>query len=347
MSDVPSAPLLSRRQLLVVVVALLAVVAAVVGAAVVLPPALRAAAPERPVRAYLQAVADGDIERALELGHIAPAAGDKLLTDAAYDQASARVTAFTVLGSSTRGTRGTVQVRITQGGERYVADFDVTRASRNPLASWRLAAQRLPEITVQLAAPIRFGLTLAGVDFTASTGSVTQHVFPGSYSASSHASGKVHARDATATATFDTERGEPAVMQLELTPDGMSAATAQVQAWVDACAASDELQPAGCPFQAVPGTGTAYSNGRWTVQSEPRVSEGEWNGQLGGWPVVTSEPGYVTFTARASQAGLTGTATTGSNPFRVAGVLVPEDGGEVRFVPAASYSSSDGAGSLA
>jgi hypothetical protein len=340
------APILTRGQLAVVLVLVLALAAAIVGAAAVLPPATKAAQPERPVRAYLQAVVAGDVTTALRLGRITPSAGDRLLTDAAYRRSSDRVTAFAVLDASTAGDGGTVRVRVTQGGDRYVADFAVVRAGAGPFAPWRLAKQRLPEIAVAAQAPVDLSIDVAGVTLSAAAGAVTQHVFPASYTAAVHQTANLEAQDARATATFAAGSVARAAVRLQLSAGGVSHADAEIADWLSQCAASSQLHPDGCPFQAVPEASVSYSAGRWTIQSPPQYAPGQWSSTLGGWPVTTSVPGYVTFTARASQGGVAGTATTGSNPFSVAGTIVPDASGELRFAPSPSYAAPGTAGSL-
>ncbi|GAA4177706.1 hypothetical protein [Gryllotalpicola koreensis] len=341
-----SAPVLTRGQLATVIVAVLAVVGVIIAALAVVPPAARAANPDLPVRAYLQAIEKGEIGTAMKIGGIEPAAGDKLLTDAAYGQASDRITAFTVLDASVRDRTGTVRTRITQGDRSYVAAFDVARASTNPFDPWRLAKQQLPEITLKLEAPLDLAVRIGGVDFTASRGALTQRVFPGSYETSPRTTGQVDVGYATAKATFEATRTDPVTVPIGLADSGKSTADRQVQTWLANCAASSELHPANCPFEAVPEASVIYSDGRWTIDTQPVFDVGEWSDRLGGWPVTTSAPGYVTFTARARQGGLVGTATTGSNPFGVAGMILPDSSGGLRFVPSANYSSPSTAGSL-
>jgi hypothetical protein len=337
---------LTLGQLAVVIVAVLAAAAAIIGAAVVVPPAVRAAAPDLPVRAYLAAIEAGDIPKALELGHVTPSTTDKLLTSAAYGQASDRITDFTVIGATTQATTGTVRVRVAQGEGSYIAEFGITRAAGNPLAPWRLAKQKLPEIGVSVQAPVDLAIDVAGVALTLSHGGLTQHVFPGTYTASSRGTQYFEGTDASATAVFEAGAAPRAALRLELAAGGQAHAAAEVNDWLTTCAASSELHPEGCPFQAVPEASVSYSNGRWTIQSRPTFAAGRWNDQLGGWPVTTSAPGYVTFTARAAQRGLTGTATTGSNPFSVAGTIVPDAVGELHFVPSPNYAAPGAAGSL-
>ena len=339
-------PLLTIGQVVVVIIAILAVAAAIIAAVTLVPPAVRVANPELPVRAYLQAIVKGDITKAMKIGRITADADDKLLTDAAYGQASDRITSFTVLETTVSGTTGAVSVRIAQGDHSYVTGFDIARASANPFEPWRLAKQQLPAISLRLQAQLDVPLRIGGVDFAVAGGSLTQRVFPGSYETSPRESGAFDVGYATATATFDAARPAPVRVPVGLTEAGKASADAAVNAWLTTCIASTELHPEGCPFQAVPEASVTYSNGRWTIQRQPQFALGDWSDQAEGWPVTPSSPGYVTFSARAREGGLTGTATTGSNPFSVAGTIVPDASGALHFTPSANYSSPGAAGSL-
>ena len=343
-----SAPALTRGQLVVIAVAILAVIAAVVSVAVTVPSALRASAPDRPVRAYMQAIVAGDVSKALRLGRVTPGAGDKMLTDAAYGQSSDRITAFSVLGTtpSTTGRTATVQVRITQGADSYSAAFDIERGGVGPLAPWRLAKQQLPEITVHLEAPLDLPIIVGGVQLTTSKGVITEKVLPGTYEATTRTAGDIQLVDSAATATFASTHPAPAVMQVQLADSGRTQASSLVTAWITQCAASSELHPSGCPFRALPDGSATYTDGRWTIQSQPTFGMGEWNAQLGGWPVTTSKPGYISFTAHATEGDLVGTASTGSNPFSVAGTIVPDAAGKLHFEPSPNYSDTGASGSL-
>jgi len=332
----PRHPLLTRGQLVVVIVTVLAVAASLVSAALVVPPAVRGADPALPVRAYLQAVVSGDITKALTLGGITPAAGDKLLTDAAYGQSANRVTSFAVLDTAVSGAAGTVLVRVQQGDQSYQTAFDVQRERGAALfAPWRLAPQTLPQISFRLAAPIDRALKVAGVELTATKGLVTQRVFPGDYESDDAGPADYFAADwyVTASARFGVTAVTPTAIGLQLA-DGASASIASAAAaWLNGCAASTQLAPSGCPFKAIGDPTVAYSDGRWSLESQPVLTEGDWDAALGGWPVATTQPGHVTFTAHATQGGLSGTASTGSVPFRVLGVAIPESSGKLRFQP--------------
>jgi hypothetical protein len=341
----PRHRVLTPGQLIVVIVALLAAAASVVGLFAVVPSALKASEPERPVRAYLQAIVDGHLSKAIKLGGIKVGSDDKLLTTAAYDQASDRVTSFDVFATNLDGSSGTVGVRIHQRDDSYTMTFKVERAPGfSPFPQWKLEPQTLPTVEFALSAAIDAPISISKVDFSTHKGVVTQHVFPGTYEGQ-------YAGDITnfggtyawATVEFTTSAPHPEEIGLELQDKGKANAATAVASWVSKCATSSELHPPGCPFRAIPDPGISYSNGRWALQSQPRLEESAWSAELGGWPLTTASPGYISYTADAAQGGLTGTATTGSKPFSVAGAIVPDAGGGIRFVPSAVYSSDSDA----
>lgn len=349
--DAPRAPrrgpLLTPLQLGIVVIAVLLTIASVVALVRVLPPAIRASAPDRPVRAYLQAIADGDITRALKLGGITPGAGDKLLTDAAYGQSSDRVSSFIVLGTRLDGRSGVVEARIRQGDASYDADFRIVRGGGiGPLSTWSLAPQKLPTITFTIDAPVELSLHIGGATLPSHDKRVSERVFPGTYDVDAGDTAYYLGGVSAASATFAGQLGAASPIRLALTHEGEEKVQSEVSAWVTACAASTSMQPDGCPFRALPQPATIYSDGRWAVQSQPSLTEGSWSDELGGWPVTTSTPGYVSYSADATQGGLAGTATTGSRPFSVVGTAVPDAKSGIRFVPVPSYAAAIG-GALA
>lgn len=332
-------PLLTRAQLAVVILAVLAAIACVAALVNVLPPALRASAPEVPVRAYLQAVVAGDVTKAVRLGGIQRSADDTLLTDAAYRRASDRVTSFSDLDATVSGDTADVRVVIHQGTVSYPAQFVVQRPRGIPgLTPWHLQKQQLPSLRAEVDGPAALTVTVDGAEVTARNNAVDAVVFPGTYSVRAADGGVVTAQPAAVTTTF-AGTSAPAVLTARLQPAVVSTVRSDVDAWLTRCAASSELRPEGCPFTAVPEDGVTYSDGVWAIQSRPAIAEGSWNAQLGGWPVASTSEGFVSFCAHATQGGLSGTATTGSQPFRVVGTAVADPGGGIRFVPSPAYSA--------
>lgn len=346
-NDAPRRTTLTPAQLVSVVVGVLAAVAAVAALLVVLPPAVRASAPELPVRDYLQALVDGDASAALRDARITPGPSDVLLTDAAYRGAGDRLTGFSVLRTRVDGDTAAVRVQLRQGTTSYPVEFDVTRPSGIPgLTPWRLRKQTLPRATVEVHGPGDLPVTVGGAQATPHAGRVVLSALPGSYRVAA-SGGRYYAAAGTTVTTSFAGGQDPAVLTASLRPAGVAVIQSAIDAWLTQCAASAELHPAGCPFLAIPTPGVVYSDGRWSIQTRPRITEGDWSDRLGGWPVGTTGPGYATFDADAAQNGLSGTATTGSQPFSVAGTAVGDPSSGVRFVPAPSYSSDSPAGPAA
>ncbi|WP_022882695.1 hypothetical protein [Gryllotalpicola ginsengisoli] len=333
--------LLGPLALVGIVVAVLASAVAVTLGIGTIPTLAAISSPELPVRHYLQAVVDGDVSTAMKLGRITAGDDDVLLTDAAYRKATDRVSSFQILGVERSGATATVQARIRQGQAAYTAQFKVARASAPIVSAWRLAKQSLPTLTVNLHGPDDMTVKIGGHAVTAHDGQVVERAFPGTYAIDA-AQEKYYSVSAGAVAAvFPPQQAAAAEVSAEAQPAAVSAAKDAVGKWLADCVAQTSMTPEGCPFYAEPQQGVTYSNGHWTLDEAPQVALGGWNDELGGWPVATSSPGYVTYSSDASVGGLTGTATTGSQPFEVSGTLVVS-GDSVRFVPSSAYSDGGG-----
>ena len=168
-----------------------------------------------------------------------------------------------------------------------------------------------------------------------------QHVFPGTYAVAAKASSYYTAEGQSVVTYFGQQSARTARLAVALSPQGAAKVQASASSWLSKCAASGQLAPSGCPFRAVAEPGITYSNGHWTIQSEPSLEVGKWDPQSDGWQVTTSTPGQITFTADAARGNATGTASTGLQQFVVVGTAVPSGSG-ISFVPSPSYSPQTG-----
>lgn len=332
---------LALLQLLSVAVALAAAIAVAVALAIVVPPAARQAQPDIPVRAYLQALTKGDVPAALKLGRITPAAGDRLLTTAAYATASDRITSFTITSVRVEGDTAIVGARVRQGGTGYTATFATERESGFPgLTPWRLAAQQLPQLDIAVTGPSGLPVTVAGVTLTTKADAMSQRVLPGTYVVAAAPNPDYTVASQTVRATF-TAAAHPAQLTVALTAAGKAKAQESASAWIAKCAASTDLVPSGCPFHSAVEPGITVLDGHWTVSAQPTLAFGTWSTAVGGWVVTSETPGTVTYTGRATRGGRLGTASTGAFSFFVVGAVVPSGSG-VSFVPSPGYSSESG-----
>lgn len=339
--------LLTRAQWAISAGLVLLTAAAVVAVSIVVPPAVRASAPDIPVKAYLQALVDGRVADALELAGVHPTKSDVLLTDAAYRRSSDRISAFAITGSSAAGGAGrVVGARITQGGARYDVGFLVQRSGAMfGLGAWHLATQTLPTLAVAVDGPAEQKVTIGGVAVPTKNGEAKQRVLPGTYEVAGVADPMLTSTRTSAIATLADDQPQPVALRFGVSDAGRAQIEAAVRAWLDGCAASTELAPPACPFRAVPQDGVAYSDGRWDIRTRPTLAEPTWSAQANGWRVAAATPGYASFTAHATQGSLYGTASTGDEPFGISGTAI-RSGSGFTFQPSAAYADAGATGPL-
>ncbi|MFC4242428.1 hypothetical protein ACFOYW_03505 [Gryllotalpicola reticulitermitis] len=335
--------LMTGAQLLSVAIAFLLSVVVAIVLAIVVPPAARLATPDIPVKAYLGALARGDVPAALKAGHV-PVSGDKLLTTDAYATASDRITSFSITSTQVSGSTATIAARIHQGTASYTTRFTATRGAGVPgLTPWSLAPQQLPQLAVAVVGPTSASVDVAGTKLATRNNTVTQAVLPGTYAVEPASSPSYGAPPQKVTAVLGRPSAS-ATIAMTLTAQGKTEVQASASAWLATCVASTALAPSGCPFRAVGTAGVSYSQGRWTMAAQPTLAFGGWNSTADGWQVTSTTLGEVSFIARARSGAASGTASTGPQLFSVLGTAVPTNSG-ASFVPSPSYSSS--AGSLA
>jgi len=315
-----------RRTLLVggaVVLFALGVVAAVVVG--------RTAATHRPEAAavaYLEAVQQGDVERATALDGTEVGDDDVLLTNDAYAGVTDGVTGWDVSGSRVDGDSAVVVAVVQQGGEGgavYDQQFALEKEGTDLLFfdRWALTPVELGTLTVQVGAPDAAVVTAAGVEVPhagAEGDTVELRAFPGSYPATLDGAGAYEADDVVGIATGASSTGSPATLVATLTDTGQAAARAAVDGWLSACLASTDLAPDGCSFQIInEPTGYTLSDQKWTLEAAPVYEIGDWTSE--GWQVDATTEGSATFTSSLSD-GAGGTGTFNS----VGAVRVPIQG---------------------
>lgn len=315
-----------RRTLLVggaVVLFALGVVAAVVVG--------RTAATHRPEAAavaYLEAVQQGDVERAMALDGTEVGDDDVLLTNDAYAGVTDGVTGWDVSGSRVDGDSAVVVAVVQQGGEGgavYDQQFALEKEGTDLLFfdRWALTPVELGTLTVQVGAPDAAVVTAAGVEVPhagAEGDTVELRAFPGSYPATLDGAGAYEADDVVGIATGASSTGSPATLVATLTDTGQAAARAAVDGWLAACVASTDLAPDGCSFQIInEPTGYTLSDQKWTLEAAPVYEIGDWTSE--GWQVDATTEGSATFTSSLSD-GAGGTGTFNS----VGAVRVPIQG---------------------
>jgi hypothetical protein len=285
--------------------------------------------PEAAVADYLQALQQGDAERAFDLDGTEVGDDDVLLTDEAYATATDRVSGFSLAPGVVDGDSATVEATVQQGGEtgpRWQQSFTLESDGRDLFffPRWELQPVALGSVTVQVGAPSSATVSVAGVELPAADSETVElRALPGSYDVELGGGGELWGAPATeGTASGAGSRGTPAVLVAELTEQGEASARAAVDGWVAGCVGSPDPRPDGCSFALLNGDGGyQLSNQKWTLESAPTYDVGAWDGT--GWDVSSVTEGAASYSADARDAsGATGTfGSVSPVPVRVAGVV--------------------------
>jgi hypothetical protein len=304
-------------------------------------------APERTVQAFLADVEHGRIASALRTGGIS-AKGDPLLTATGYAKASHRVTSSRIVSAVSSGSTAVVKADLDQGGTRVPATFrlDRTGTAWGVFPVWSLEPVSLGAVDVLVNGPAGTPVTIAGQKTTTGKdGTVTLAALPGSYDIAVTGSRWFQTKSATATVSgFGGTASSPIDLTTTLTDAGSAAATTAVNAWVDGCVASTDLAPKGCSFYAYgEDPSETYSNQKWTLNTRPAVSVGDWTSD--GWLVETTTPGSATYTASFTGPSGAGTGTAGPISFLADGLITGFTDAGATFTPAVSNDAGGDAGS--
>jgi len=320
------------------VIAATVVVAAawVVGASVSL---TAATAPSVMLQPYLDALEDGQLERAVAMDGTAAAAAElgysvDLLTDERYALATDRPTAYRVGATRTENGVATVDVAFERGGEGQTTAFTLCAQPSGFLwfSAWRIEPASLPTITVPT---VRFGaldLSVGGEHVGTVDETTVYVVGPGKYDI---------AADST-TGFFDFEvpsveaewDGRPtAYLYPTLTALGQEGATAAVRAYVDACIASTSYEPEGCSIAIDNSEGDEMSGVTWLLTRGPEFEFSEYSATAG-FLVTTTRRGSADFVAAfASASGENGIVTAEDCEVWVDGAVVLSTDGTWTFDP--------------
>lgn len=282
--EVPGRARRLRPPLIIGAALLLAVVAAVIGVALVNHTVL---GPARAVEAYLDALVAGEAEKSRTLigdGEGAPAI---LLSDAVYRSAEDRLTGYEVRDVTVLGDTATVAVELMQNGAATRYAFELTRTGRTAfvLDEWRLdGPEPLRDIRVLVDEGLGL-LTVNGVGLALPPGgaarypglrSVTLPALPGRYVVSPPAPSAYLSYGSEQQVVVPVDpRSAPSGVLLEPAPTPAAEAEAvdRVEALLNACIASSDAAPAGCPNRSfLFGDPEDVRAPRWTLDRVPTYS---------------------------------------------------------------------------
>ncbi|MCU1633139.1 MAG: hypothetical protein JWM61_1791 [Micrococcaceae bacterium] len=241
--------------------------------------------PHRPVEAYLDALVAGDADLSRTL--ISSGVGgdeDALLSDAVYGEAGGRLSGYEVQDVSTTDGTATVTADVVQGGLTTSVDFTLTRTGRAALLfdEWRLdGPEPVRDISMVVAEDLQ-AVTVNGAEVALPSGgtgpyaglrSVALPALPGDYVVSPPAPStyQSYGDEQRITVSVDADSAPSGVLfRAEATPAAESEAIARVTERLDACLASTEPAPGGCPNRSFMfGDPEDVRDPRWTLDREP------------------------------------------------------------------------------
>ncbi|MEU6402537.1 hypothetical protein [Streptomyces sp. NPDC046985] len=231
------------------------------------------------VQKYFSDLARGDVADALALvdPSNAPATGDSpLLVDKALSAASDRPTGLKVVRSTEVGFGGMseTQVEVTYQVHRRTVR-QTLGVGKGSAADSRYRLDD-PFLGLDLTAAAGRTVTVNGIPVPADAASSPLRVLPGAYTASVPATSLLAAQRATARTDPDSTPDRPRLTadlgKPHLLPGAQALVTTEVRQALDACAASHDGAPKGCPFNAltaVPGEVTAIT---WSISGYPTLT---------------------------------------------------------------------------
>ncbi|MGA0567192.1 hypothetical protein ACO2Q7_07660 [Rathayibacter sp. KR2-224] len=260
--------------------------------------------PQAAVQPFMDALVKGDVAQIVKTGNIDT--NSPLVTEKAYAATKDRISGYSIKPAGSQSNTASVFVSYKQGSDRHSETLELKKSGTDLLffTRWTLVPVTLPTVKVTANAPgdasVQVNGVAVGID---NRGNAELQALPGRYDVTLATSANYTAQSQTATISVinaSTDAAGSAVkLNASLTDAGKAAAVTAVNAWVSACTASTELQPAGCSFGLINDLpGVHLSNAKWTLVTPPTFSVGAWDGA--GWAVDTVTPGSATFLADGS-----------------------------------------------
>lgn len=246
--------------------------------------------PEVQAEAYLDALVEGDAEKARELAPLdADEASDALLTDEVYGATEERVTGYEITDVEELGDTVTVTVDLEGVEEGDDVELTLEKDGRRALffSDWKIEEGGLAsEVTVTMP-DTATSLEVNGVEVDAASGDdVELWALPGTYAINPYGDSEwLEPAESRTTVPASTWGVYAEVEEPEPSEELKAHVDAELAAWVEGCMAATELDPGGdCPQEAF-GYGDEQRNVRWALTTMPTVS---WEGFYGTFPASLS-----------------------------------------------------------
>ncbi|MFV0429999.1 MAG: hypothetical protein ACK5KO_11335 [Arachnia sp.] len=225
--------------------------------------AATSSSPQELVRGYLEALAAGDIERALSFGPRAGSGSRALLTPEAYAAMPRqwRPSDITILTLDPAAQM--VEASYSIGDQEVSTSFEVTRLDTGAL---QLAATTAT-VRFQIAADQQLPMLANGVPIDHT---VTHEVVPGLYELTTGLPYVTFPADSEIpVAALMLADGAEFSLTPRLTEDGIAAFTAAARASLDECLGATSVAPDGCPFAVEAPRDVVPGSVRWRAVADP------------------------------------------------------------------------------
>ena len=254
---------------------------------------------------YLQALVDGELERAMGLVPADDSLDNSLMTDEIYSKVTNRINGFEVTAVEVDGDTAEVTAEVRQGDVAESVNLRLSKAGTEavlfnkwkldaPLGTWSL--RYLPDV-VEAS-----GHAVNGVEVKIPDDGRKFAVLPGDYTFNAPTGSKFvsFGDDEKMSVRLDSQESLMGVGFLpEITDAARDEIKAQTRAHLEACMKSTELLPKGCPNKADGEDPNNFRNIKWSMTREPTyaVIEGDPSTPF----PVTAENGQFTLEAEMKQ----------------------------------------------
>lgn len=255
--------------------------------------------PESYAEDYLDALVEGDAERAAELSPVDDdEAADALLTNEVYEAAGDRITGYEITDLQEFGDTVTVTVDLegVENGDGVELSLEEDGSRALFFSAWKVTDGGLAsELTVSVPESSS-SVEVNGVEVPAGAGSdVDLWALPGSYVVNPYGDSEwlepVETETVVSPGSWGTYAETPE-------PEPSEALTTfvqtEIEGWVEGCMTATEPDPADCPQEIYP-YGDEQRNLEWRLDQMPTVS---WDGFYGSFPANLSSdaPGEASAT---------------------------------------------------
>lgn len=211
---------------------------------------------DKVVDEYLQALVDGDAEKAVHMSDPGVPSGERtLLTNKVYQAAAKRMDGFRILSTDIQDDTATVRAEVSQDGRKRTMSYTLVKGDAKMLDDdWRLNSRLHSSVMIAADSNVEAfavnGVTIATPLESAGASRVTLPAFPGEYVVGIPASEKfITAKEiSTVVEVGPVASARTARLEISPTEEFKTTVAAKIDAVLATCAASTTLDPAGCPF---------------------------------------------------------------------------------------------------